>query len=709
MFKYSKIIITILIIVIIVSGCSNNSFVSSKINDVLAQNKSSEDAIEWLIYNKDLVAPVLTERLSSNSQNKIDETKELLNIMGKEGISLVLSDYQNLNQSGKIALADVLVVQNNKDAVMQLLAMSSLEGGFDISTSALIKMGDTSIDFLETLLYQDKYYDCVNVVLAGNSQRVIEDIIPLVSQGNSYIQNRALEILALSSSDVVSPFVESVLSDSALTNEKAIRISSIALYNNKETAIDEIITIAALGNTDPLTSATMLYELSKDNDLALIFEKCAKSSNAMNTNEMLKELVNQAGVPRIIETALNTNSSETLTSISFALATFDHSLAAFVELLNNVNETDNTSSPIYQLADTLIYDPALSGVAKAIIASDAVGINAALQLEGANPKTIGQALSQTSQNITISIRLNNMLNQMDYLSVRSTLIMLAYGEDEVYPKLVWDRYISGDYNLSKSAMDVILEATSVGLKFQYTNMDFVPYADKLVQDLNSGNTEIKTTALLILNKIPEGVQHHDFYSKVYEDYKKQSIFAVLCWHYIGEGAKTLNLIPEGSNDIVNEISYDIKSIKVKGIDSDDFIDYEGMIKQSLNTLGLQIIDNSNTELVITISETPLSKNYRGLIGDTYLGAKCTTTIEVYISGQKINTVSGYFEILPPDENPVGTSYSEYMSEPTDAPLETPFITSYIEALYKAFGEEVLFGTYQYDRQATLLVGMPLWE
>jgi len=197
--------------------------------------------------------------------------------------------------------------------------------------------------------------------------------------------------------------------------------------------------------------------------------------------------------------------------------------------------------------------------------------------------------------------------------------------------------------------------------------------------------------------------------KVYEGYRDQSIFAILCWHYVGEGAQKLNLILEGSSEAVNEISYDIKSLKVSGIDSDDFIDYEGMIKQSLNTLGLQIVDDADTELVISINETPISKYYRGLIGDSYLGAKCTTTIEVYVAGQKINTVSGYFEILPPADNPVGDSYSEYMSEPTDAPLETPFITSYVEALYKAFGEEVLFGTYQYDRQATLVVGMHIWE
>jgi len=159
MFKYIKIIIPILIITILLSGCTTNSFVNSKINDALAQNRSSDSAIEWLIYNKDLVAPVLAERLSSNNQNNVDETIELLNIMGKEGIALVLSDYQNLNESGKAALADVLAVQNSKEAIMQLLAMSSLENGFNISVAALVKMGDTATYFLETLLYQDKYYE----------------------------------------------------------------------------------------------------------------------------------------------------------------------------------------------------------------------------------------------------------------------------------------------------------------------------------------------------------------------------------------------------------------------------------------------------------------------------------------------------------------------------------------------------------------------
>ena len=133
-----------------------------------------------------------------------------------------------------------------------------------------------------------------------------------------------------------------------------------------------------------------------------------------------------------------------------------------------------------------------------------------------------------------------------------------------------------------------------------------------------------------------------------------------------------------------------------------------MVIQSLNTLGLKIVDNANTKLVISINEVPIGKHYYGLAGNSYLGAKCTTTIEIYIGNQLVSTVSGYYEIQPPSENPVGTNVSEYKNDPTDAPLETPFITSYIEAIYKTFGENVLFGTYQYDRQATLEVGQALW-
>lgn len=708
MFKYIKTIIPILIIALLVTGCSNSSFVTSRINDVLAQNNSSEDAITWLIYNRDLVAPVLSNRLSSSNKNKVSETKELIGLMGKDGAAIVLSDYHNLSESGKTALADVLVVQNTKDAILQLLAMSSLEGGFDISVAALIRMGDTAADFLENLLYQDKYYSCVNAVLAGNSQRVIDDIIPLVKSGNSYIQNRALEILAFSSSDVVAPLVENVLSDTSLTNEKAVRISGIALYNNKETAINEIISIVALGNANSVTSATMLYELSKDDDMGVIFEKCAKSSNASNTNDMLKELVNQAGVLRIVETALNSASNETITSISFALASYEHSINTFIEILNTVSQSDDINSFIYGLSGRLIYDPVLSDMAQSIIASDANALNAALQMEGTNPKTIGEALSKTSQNVTIVQRLDAMLNSMDSQSAKSSMIVLAYGEDAVYPTLVWDRYISSDYDISKSAMDVILEATSAGIKFKYTDMDFRPYADKLIQDLTSHNSEQKTTALQILNKIPEGVEHHEFYKQVYAGYRDLSIFSILCWHYVGEGAKKLNLEVVGFDNVVTEISYGVKSLKVTGIDKDDFIDYEGMITQSLNSMGLKIVENANTQLVISISETPISKYYRGLIGNSYLGAKCTTTIEIYVGGQKVNTVSGYFEILPPADKPVGDNISEYKTYPTDAPLEIPFITSYVGALYKTFGENVLYGTYQYDRMATLEVGKNLW-
>ena len=107
MFKYIKIIIIVLVFSIAFSGCSNASFVNAKINDVLAQNNSSQDAIDWLIYNSDLVAPVLVDKLSSNNKSKVNETKELLTLMGKDGVSIVLSDFSSLNESGKTALADV--------------------------------------------------------------------------------------------------------------------------------------------------------------------------------------------------------------------------------------------------------------------------------------------------------------------------------------------------------------------------------------------------------------------------------------------------------------------------------------------------------------------------------------------------------------------------------------------------------------------------
>ncbi|MEX1376854.1 MAG: hypothetical protein AB1Z23_05170 [Eubacteriales bacterium] len=708
MFKYIKIIILAIVASLLLAACSNGYFVGQKIDAVLVQNRKSPEAEEWLIYNSELVAPVLADRLSSRSNKKVNDTKELLMIMGKDGVSIVLSDFQSLNDDGKAALAEVLVAQNSKDAVMQLLAMSSLNGGFDISVDALVQMGDTPIPFLESLLNQDAYYECVNAALAKNSQRVIEDIIPLVNSDDSYLQKRSLEILSFAQSDVVAPLLEMVLSDSFLTNEKAIRISNIALYNNKETAINEIINIAAQGNADPVASATMLYELSKDDDIGQIFEKCAKSANAANTNEMLKEYVNQAGVARVVQTALSSQSLETITSISFALSTFDHSIDTFIEILNSVRDTDSADTPIYELSDKLIYDPILSAIAQATIAIDANAMYTSLQMEGANPKQIGEAISQTSGNETIVRRFDTMLNSMDSNTAKSTMIVLAYGEDAVYPKLVWNRYISADYNLSASAMDVILEATSSGIKFQYTDMDFLPYADKLVADLKSGNSEIKNKAIQILNKIPEGVENHEFYKKVYSGYKDQSLFTILCWHYAGEGAKTLDLQVDGLDEIITEISYEIKSIKVTKIDSNDFIDYRGMIKQSINTLGLKVVDNARVKLVITINETPLSRHYSGLVGNSYMGANCTTQIEVYIDGEKTKTVSGYFEILPPAKKPVDDDVSEYKDKPTDAPLETPFITSYIQALYKTFGEQVLFGTYQYDRLATFEAGKGIW-
>ena len=711
MFNYIKrpLLLIIVLAVILFSGCANSYFVNSRIDDVLQQNSSSDEAIQWLIYNKELVAPVLADKLSSNNKNKVEEIQDLLSIMGREGYAIVLSNFQSLNADGKTSLAESLAAQQSKDAILQLLAMSSLEGGFEVSVQALTQMGDTSIEFLETLLYQEKYYNCVNAVLANSSERVIKNIIPLINSNDAYIQNRAMEIIALSKSDVIEPLISHVLADSSLTNEKAIRISTIALVNNKDAAIDGIISTVALGNADPITSATMLYELSRGNDLGIIFEKCARSSDALKTNDMLREIVRQTGVSKVIETAIKNPSNEILTTISFALASYEYSADTFVEVLNTVVYTDTSESFVYMLADRLIYDTAFKGVAKAIISVDPESLNAALRLDGANPKTIGEALSRTSDNVNLAERLNTLLNNMDSQNASSTLIMLAYGEDAAYPKLVWDRYVDTDTAMSQKAMDVILEATSVGIKFKYTDMDFLPYADKLLDDLNSYNSDTKNKAMQILNKIPEGIEHHDFYEKIYSEDKDQSIFTILSWHYTGSGSLKLNLSVVGTDSVVNDISYSIKSIKVSKIDSEDFIDYEGMIKQSINTLGLNIVNDANTELVISISETPLYKHYYGLVGNSYLGAKCTTTIDIYIGGQKVKTVSGYYEILPPNESPVGTSVAEYKPDPEDAPLENPFIISYVDALYKAFGENVLFGIYHYDRYAVLEVGAEIWN
>ena len=115
----------------------------------------------------------------------------------------------------------------------------------------------------------------------------------------------------------------------------------------------------------------------------------------------------------------------TITSISFALASYEHSINTFVEILNTVSQSDDINSFIYGLSGRLIYDPVLSDMAQSIIASDANALNAALQMEGTNPKTIGEALSKTSQNVTIVQRLDAMLNSMDSQSAKSSMIVLA--------------------------------------------------------------------------------------------------------------------------------------------------------------------------------------------------------------------------------------------------------------------------------------------
>ena len=129
------------------------------------------------------------------------------------------------------------------------------------------------------------------------------------------------------------------------------------------------------------------------------------------------------------------------------------------------------------------------------------GYSQVVPMEDLNLHFTGDMHAITSANNLLSALIDNHVYQGNSLQIDTENIIWRrvitsysihytklYEEDSVYPKLVWDRYAGTDAALSKSAMDVILEATSMGIKFKYTDMDFSPYAEKLVQDLNSYNS-----------------------------------------------------------------------------------------------------------------------------------------------------------------------------------------------------------------------------
>ncbi len=93
-----------------------------------------------VIRNDQLVGEYLAKNLSSTNRSTAGRAKALLKLLGDDGIRMVGSNYDLLASLGKENLTMAIAEHNDNAAVLQLLALSTMEEGLEPSCNALLTM-----------------------------------------------------------------------------------------------------------------------------------------------------------------------------------------------------------------------------------------------------------------------------------------------------------------------------------------------------------------------------------------------------------------------------------------------------------------------------------------------------------------------------------------------------------------------------------------
>ncbi len=270
MFKYIKIILIVTVLALALSGCTSDRYINQKAKDLINSGGLDEDAHAWLLENDQLVGEYLAKNLSSTNRSTAGRAKALLKLLGDDGIRMVGSNYDLLASLGKENLTMAIAEHNDNAAVLQLLALSTMEEGLEPSCNALLTMDSIVIKTTAPLINQDEYVDCVNYVLANYKDYAITDILPLVF--DEEMSDRALDILALSEYDVATSLTLSAFNKSNLDDELLRNIADKVLSNDIEDSMDHIIGTIAKGGGNEEYAAIMLYQLANDERCAEVFE-----------------------------------------------------------------------------------------------------------------------------------------------------------------------------------------------------------------------------------------------------------------------------------------------------------------------------------------------------------------------------------------------------------------------------------------------------
>lgn len=689
-------LIILLLTTIFLTGCGSSNVIDSKIRTVVGGTSRSDEAVEWLIANKEMIIPELLNRVSNSTPRKSKQAAQALVAMGGIGRSGAIKLFDTMSVAGRNMWCTVIAEQKDKQSVIELLIISSHEGAFDMAVSALLSMGDVALGYLAGQLHSPYYQQTVDTVLANFGEKAVDVIIPAVHSTDISKVNRALVILATMGEGAAAALAVDAL-DNANNAEEAKQIAGIMLKNYPQTSIIAVMS-AIDQDTRSDIAASLLYEISGGENISLVLAN-SSLGEAQKTVQILKQYVMLCGIQPILNLALGSDQAAQ-EGAEKALSGGEYDRDVVSAILSSVTSGDGADSKIDSLAIKLINDANMEALAHAVIASDSAMF--AQLASGAMPANkIGAILSSAAHNPEIYNRMAAMIQHLESDAKKNAMTALASCLDEFLPSIVLAVYAGGEQN-GDLAAQALTSAASASGKFLFSDVDMMPYASKIIEGLSSSDSTQKSYAQIILSRISTSKSTNEFYKTIFQSYKDKTIFSILGGHYGGAGALPLDLsIEAGGAQIVPKTVSLKKEGDIKNVSSSKEPDFNALITGFAPYLGWSQVESAaELELRFDCDITPHSKRYSGLIASSYLGAEATGTLTAYVNGEKVKTSTGYALILPPEEYPGPSGEFRYMSDPENAPSSEVYVICFINAMYNMWGEKALFGLYNFDINST---------
>ncbi len=682
----------VLILLTILAGCGGASVIDSKIRSAESNSSRADEAVEWLIVNGDIVVPELVNRISNSGGRKAKQAARVLILMGDYGRQGMLERFDTMTIEGRDRLCKILAEQSDKQAVLELLALSQHIDAFDMAVSAIISMGDVAMNYLAGQLHGKYYMQAVDSSLVGFGINAIDVIIPSVHSTNQDKVNRALAILSAMGEDAVVKLAHEALYNSdTITDAK--RIAGMMLNNYPESAITAVLSDIN-DDTRPEIAAALLYEISGSENIGFVLMQ-SSLGNSQIMPKIMQEYMKLCGVNEVLMLAL-TGDENMPAGAKYALTSGEYDMLTFTAILNNIGQADGMSSKIYSLSNDLLSDDYLKTLALSIIAMDT---NAFMQVVSSDMKTekIGNVLSQGSRNSVVVSRLTAMADTLQGEDKKRIFKVFACAGDDYLPAIVLNAYAQGGDN-SIIAEQALIETPVSSGKFKFNNLDMMPYAAKIIEGLTSSNDEEKFITQRILSRISTAKIQNDFYKTIFAYKKEKTIFSVLASHYTGLGALPVNLSFEDGENIIQPTTISVKFTgDVKNVTKSDEPDFSSLLKGFASYLGVSLVtQDADVALEFDCDITPRSTRYSGLLSRSFSGAEASGRLDAYVNGTKIKSVTGFASIIPPQEYPGPSGEFSYKNDEKDAPSDEAYVICFMNAMYNMWGEEAILALYNYN-------------